>query len=75
MNKIVNCTGGGEQHKRPAGKNYPTLKNMNNDSDSDATATGSSTDINHGILSALTSVSSRLTIIETRITKTEEQLI
>ena len=74
MPKIVNCTGCGEQHKIPAGKKCPTLKNMNNDSDSDAIVTGSSTDMNQDILPALTSVSSRLTVIESRITKTVAQL-
>ena len=70
----MNCTGCGEQHKRPAGKNCPTLRNMNNDSDSDVIATGSATDMNQDILSALTSVSSSLTAIEARITKTEAQI-
>ena len=78
--KNFHCSGCGGQHKRPVGVKCQFKDDVNVESSSTNSITSSSiTDtsnidtVNHDILSALTSVSSRLTAIEQRIQKTELQ--
>ena len=76
MPKNFHCSGCGGQHKRPVGVKCQFKSNV----DSDVNVSGINTDVNtsdtvnHEILNALTSVSSRLTAIEQHIQKTEDQL-
>ena len=81
MHKNFHCSGCGGQHKRPVGVKCQFKDDVNIEStSSNSINSNTNTDINsadsgnHDILFALTSVSSRLTAIEQRIQKTEDQL-
>ena len=69
MPKHFDCSGWGGQHKRAVGVKCQFRNNV----DSDSSVSGINTDgntsdtVNHEILNALTSVSSRLTAIEQHI--------
>ena len=76
MPKNFHCSGCGGQHKRPVGVKCQfkddinvessSSNSMNSNSNTDTNTTDS---VNHDIISALTSVSSRLSAIEQRIQK------
>ena len=79
MPKNFHCSGCGGQHKRPVGVKCQFKDDVNVESSSSNsmnsninTDTNTADSVNHDIISALTSVSSRLTAIEQRIQKTEE---
>ena len=75
MPKNFHCSGCGGQHKRPVGVKCQFKDNINSDVEVSDTNTDTNNDtVNHDILHALNSVSSRLTAIEQRIQKTEDQL-
>ena len=73
MPKVFKCSSCGGQHKRPVGPKCQMQSTENNDTSVD-TGLDSPDDTNAPILNALTAVSSRLTAIEHRIKRTEEQL-
>ena len=77
----LHCSDCGGQHKRPVGMKYQFKVNVQADDSSlnsislnIHTNTNAADTVNHDILSALTSVSSRLTAIEQCIHKPEDQL-
>ena len=75
MPKNFYCSGCGGQHKRPVGANCQYKDNVDSDVEVSDVNTNANTDtVNHDILHALNSVSSRLTAIEQRIQNTEDQL-
>ena len=81
MPKNFHCSGCGGQHQRRVGVKCQFKDDVNVESSSlNSISSNSNTDtntidtVNHDILSALTSVSSRLTVIEQHIQKTEDQL-
>ena len=75
MPKNFHCSGCGGQHKRPVGVKCQFKDNVESDSKIASVNTDTNTDtMNHDILNALNSVSSRLTAIEQRIQNTEDQL-
>ena len=76
MPKSFNCSGCGGQHKRPVGAKCQFKDNgdLDNSMSSSSNSVNNPDTMNHEILNALTSVSSRLTAIEQRIQKTEDQL-
>ena len=80
MPKNFHCSGCGGQHKRPVGVKCQFKVNVQADDNSlNSISANSNTDtnvtdtVNHDILFALTSVSSRSTAIEQCIQKTEDQ--
>ena len=76
MPKNFHCSGCGGQHKRPVGVKCQFKDNVESDIEiSGVNISDTNTDaVNHDILNALNSVSSRLTAIEQRIQNTEDQL-
>ena len=76
MPKVFQCSACGGQHKRPVG---PKCQHQNNDI-AESTSSGvqstqsTSENTNAEILNALNAVSYRLSAIEQRIDRTEEQL-
>ena len=76
MPKSFNCSGCGGQHKRPVGAKcqFKDNEDLDNSMSSSSNSVNNPDTMNHEILNALTSVSSRLTAIEQRIQKTEDQL-
>ena len=75
MPSNFHCCGCGGQHKRPVGVKCQFKDNAESDIEISGVNTDTNTDtVNHDILNALNSVSSRLTAIEQCIQKTEDQL-
>ena len=75
MPKNFHCSGCGGQHKRPVGVKCQFKDNVDSDLEASGVNIDTNTDtVNHDILHALNSVSSRLTAIEQRIQNTEDQL-
>ena len=75
MPKNFHCSGCGGQHKRPVDVKCQFKDNVESDIEIASVNTDSNTvSVNHDILNALNSVSSRLTAIEQRIQNTEDQL-
>ena len=76
MPKNFNCSGCGGQHKRPVGAKCQFKDNVDIDNSISASSDSSNTvdTVNHEILKALTSVSSRLSAIEERMQKMEDKL-
>ena len=75
MPKNFHCSGCGGQHKRPVGVKCQFKNNVDSDLEVSSDNIDTNTDtVNHDILHALNSVSSRLTAIEQRIQNTENQL-
>ena len=69
------CSGCSGQHKRPVGVKCQFKDNVDSDLEASGVNIDTNTDtVNHDILHALNSVSSRLTAIEQRIQNTEDQL-
>ena len=75
MPKNFHCSGCGGQHKRPVGVKCQFKGNVDSDLEVSGVNIDTNTDtVNHDILHALNSVSSRLTAIEQHIQNTEDQL-
>ena len=75
MPKLYICSGCGQQHMKPTGKNCQFMEQQDTSfSDSNVIVTSREASVNQDIISALQSVSSRLSSIEQCISKTKENL-
>ena len=74
MPKIFKCSACDQQHKRHVRENCQFIKEVDSEIDSNIIGATGQGDMNKDILAALTSVSARLSDIETRISRTEDKL-